>query len=601
MAQVIGKWILDETITPPKMDSTATFTFEKIIVGDATVTGNFHADGRSSFDGPIDGDIAVIGDFYAGGSARVVGDFIVNGDSTGIGSSSIGGNLIVNSDFAAIGSSYVGGSARVAGDFIVNGDSTGIGNSSIEGSLIINGDFASIGSSYVGGSSRVAGDFIVNGDSTGIGNSSIEGSLIINSDFATLGNSYVGGSARVVGSSIVDVDSTVGNDLIVLGTAYLNNNGDIFVEAVDATSSRLVTGYTYLTLRDSAEIFNVRNGGSGNYVSANISTGALSTDLDLLVDGKATVTGAINLNVAEDILLEAVDATTSIFITGYSYLTMKDGSEFFNVRNYGGKYLKADIGSDTVSTNMKLSSNTIVPNGSSGVTIDGDATVTGGFYAKDASATSFYGKIDPNTDAHVPATSFFIKTYEERQYDDVPLWFSTVDTFPGQVVSVRYVVIGKLCTMSILHNDGGGYTNGMIRVVNPSRTGTTNYGYIFIILSDSRFSKLYQPATVGADIRYPLYVTIDDATPGYPISYLCDAIMPTNNVTYGSPIIYGKAISIGYTQVVEQYAVPSPYIHYVDERVSSTRPYISQFPFTSRAPSDSYLYFKPMTFTWITE
>ena len=32
MAQVIGKWILDETITPPKMDSTATFTFEKIIV-----------------------------------------------------------------------------------------------------------------------------------------------------------------------------------------------------------------------------------------------------------------------------------------------------------------------------------------------------------------------------------------------------------------------------------------------------------------------------------------------------------------------------------------------------------------------------------------
>ena len=600
MAQVIGKWILDETITPPKMDSTATFTFEKIIVGDATVTGNFHVDGRSSFDGPIDGDIAVIGDFYAGGSARVVGDLIVNGDSTGIGSSSIGGNLLVNGDFATIGGSYVGGSARVAGDFIVNGDSTGIGNSHIERDLLVDGDFASIGNSYVGGSARVAGDFIVNGDSTGIGNSSIEGSLIVNGDFASIGNSYVGGSSRVVGSLIVDTDATVGNDLIVLGTAYLNNNGDIFVEAVDATSSRLVTGYTYLTLKDSAEIFNVRNGGSGNFVSADISTGALSTDLNLLVDGKATITGALNLNATEDILLEAVDATTSIFITGYSYLTMKDGSEFFNVRNYGGKYLKADIGSDTVSTNMKLSSNTIIPNGNSGVIIDSDATITGGLYITDASATSFYGKIDPNIDTHVPATSFFIKTYEERQYDDVPLWFSTTNTFTNQFVSVRYVVIGKLCTMSILHNYGG-YTDGMVRIVNPFHSGNTDLGIVFIVLSDSRFSKLWQPATVGADVRYQFYVTIDDNSPGNPISYLCDAIMPTNNGLYGTPAIFGKAISIGYIQEVEQYAVPSPYIHYVDERVSSTRSWINEFPIAQRVGSDTYLYFKPQTFTWITE
>jgi len=245
MAQLEGRWIREGTITPSKVDTSSTFTFQGI---DVTIDSSVL---RNSY---VGGDLFVVGSINHGGggdttifgNSTVLGNSYVGGDSLFMGNSLVMGNERVQGNFTVNGYTYVVGSSTVEGDLTVNGnsivdeDSTVLGSSHVGGDLLVDGDVAFIGNSYVGGTSRVVGSSIVGVDSTVLGSSHVGGDLLVDGDTALMGNSYVGGTARVVGRFLVDADSTV------LGSLYVGGNisgpGGIFLQTTNTFTVTVSNG-----------------------------------------------------------------------------------------------------------------------------------------------------------------------------------------------------------------------------------------------------------------------------------------------------------------------------------------------------------------------
>jgi hypothetical protein len=205
-------------------------------------------------------------------------------------------------------------------------------------------------------------------------------------------------------------------------------------------------------------------------------------------------------------------------------------------------------------------------------------TVTGtAFLAAngDVSARSglFKGGVDPNLDFVSSSPETMIKKYQERTYS-VP--YKIGNNWTGNV-DIRFVVVGKLCTFSFIHNNGA--TPGFLELQNSSVASTLNEKLIVDLSDVSKFDCIYQSGSNVQlrNIIYPFYVeTIVIAT-------------GTMNTAYALPpidIVGSRVLEIGNVSSLATFPVP-----------------ITNFTFTkpSGPPVWCGLAMHSPTFTWLTK
>jgi hypothetical protein len=186
----------------------------------------------------------------------------------------------------------------------------------------------------------------------------------------------------------------------------------------------------------------------------------------------------------------------------------------------------------------------------------------------------YYGKIDPNSDyTHSVATidhAYYLKNYEERVYTDAVMNFLEIYT----TVTIKFVVVGKLCTLHIYPN----HNTTCIRCA--SAVGYPQTAYLFLDLSNVKYEKLWQSAAAALDIRHPVDVWTTDYGPD---PWSSEAIMPCNRDGRDSGGVFYKGITFG--------------------KKTSTMPGLGARPTIGKytVSAGGYLYLYPQIFTWTTK
>ena len=212
----------------------------------------------------------------------------------------------------------------------------------------------------------------------------------------------------------------------------------------------------------------------------------------------------------------------------------------------------------------------------------------------------FVGRIDPNGGQAIPRLldEYSIKSYEERAEFPYTAWFylssGSGDSYVAKTeVGVKFVVVGKLCTMYIYP------ITGNTIVVTNATSATLTFKYLSLDLrgdegadpylgTNSIWKKVWQPSG-SPQLRYPLTVTYcypPDYNNVYATPYSCEAIMPYNYVV--NPWSAGNALPRGITIGI----VPAQTTYW------NVRPALDPFPEILNTYS---LVFLPLVFTWITQ
>ena len=633
MAQVIGKWILDETITPPKMDSTATFIFEGIIVGDATVTRNLQVDGL------IDAGMIAASELRLNQTNnRPALDMTMSGNApaamnllnTGTGSTlkidhrsqySIG--LLIDDK----SSWSTGLSIQMADPTQTTGLNIFTPTNGIEVIEAVNSGINIYGNGTtaygVYSSGTTVNDF--HGDGTSDLNSlwlrelDVHGEittskLTVFSDIAYDQNAF---SVRMGDDSALirfKTDPSYFDRPIIESSSRLTlkagvDSGGAKIDLIDSVGDSTI----YMNARD-YEL----SGIMGGKTTLKVNNGDSSVFGNSYVQGDQSVGGS--LTVENDLLLWGYSyvgkngrVVGNSTVDGTFYAN-NDSSVQYNSYVGGESYIGSDlrvVGSSYVLGNTIIGGNAgiigtllvdeIIPDASTSVTINSDATVADNLYVGgDASVAGIVVTtgIDPNPFDHTPGdTAFTIRKYHELV---TTTGYTINSTFWMGTLDVRFVVVGKICHFWIIPNyfSGAVLKYGKYPVLLQNITAGALVEVIsadvVIDLSASKFEKIWQasptfPTPTPASVPQCVFEflgakwTDNEYTPSTStIDLYATGPINDTNASYKSIVIGARS------STYVSYPYPSITMHWNASLLDD--------------PSDGqFLMFYPPMFSWFTE